>query len=120
MLTVQPRFGTSYYGELFESFIIMECIKLANYYQTEFRFSYLMTEADVEVDLVVERPGNPLLLIEIKSTDDVKAEHLTALEGIARVIGENESVCFSNDKRHKKIGEVTVYPWQKGIKHFFM
>jgi uncharacterized protein len=120
MLTVPPRVGTSYYGELFESFIIMECIKLANYYQTEFRFSYLMTGSDVEVDLVVERPGKPLLLIEIKSSDEVRAEHLTALEGVARDIGENESVCFSNDKRQKKIGEVTVYPWQKGIKHFFM
>ncbi|MDX2346486.1 MAG: hypothetical protein QNK11_06430, partial [Legionella sp.] len=61
----------------------------------------------------------PLLLIEIKSTDDVRAEHLTALESIAKDIGENEAVCFSNDKREKKMGNVRVYPWKKGIKKFF-
>jgi uncharacterized protein len=120
MLTVPPKVGTSYYGELFESFIIMECIKLANYYQTEFKFSYLMTGADVEVDLVVERPGMPLLLIEIKSTDHVTPEHLAALEGVSRDLEGSEAVCFSNDKRQKKIGSVTVYPWQKGIKRFFL
>ena len=32
MLTVPHKEGTSYYGELFESFIIIECMKLAAYY----------------------------------------------------------------------------------------
>lgn len=120
MLSVPPKPGTSYYGELFESFVITECMKLGSYFKSEFKFSYLMTGSDVEVDLVVERPGQPLLLIEIKSTEHVTAEHLKAIEGVAKDIGANEAVCFSNDKRQKKIGAVTVYPWQKGIKQFFV
>jgi len=119
MLNIIPKPGTSYYGELFESFIIMECIKLASYHQLEFRFSYLMTGSGVEVDLVVERPGKPLLLIEIKSSDLVRSEHLTALEKIADDMGNCEAVCFSNEKRQKKIGAIAVYPWKTGISQYF-
>jgi predicted AAA+ superfamily ATPase len=74
MLNIKPQPGTSYYGELFESFIIAECIKLSEYHQLDFKFSYLMTGAGAEVDLVVERPGAPLLLIEIKSNENVARE----------------------------------------------
>ena len=119
MLGVMPQPGTSYYGELFESFIIMECVKLASYYQSEFRFSYLMTAAGVEVDLVIERPGLPLLLIEIKSSDNVNAHDLISIKNISADLKKCEAVCFSNDPRKKVIAGVTVYPWKLGIKTFF-
>lgn len=119
MLDVIPKESTSYYGELFESFVVMECVKLASYYQTEYKFSYLMTGAGVEVDLVVERPGKLLLLIEIKSSLNVRAEDLSALRKIATDIGKCEAVCFSKDKRQRKIGDITVYPWEKGIIKYF-
>lgn len=118
-LTLPPIKSTSYYGELFEQFIIVECIKLASYYKSEYRFSYLMTEAEAEVDLVIERPGKKLLLIEIKSTDSVRKEDLTSLVRIANDLGECETVCFSCDPRKRKIDNVTVYPWEEGVKEFF-
>jgi uncharacterized protein len=101
MLTVIPHAGTSYYGELFEAFVILECIKLATYYQTEFKFSYLMTAAGVEVDLVVERPGESTLLIEIKSSSKVRSEDLSSLQKIAKNMGNCEAVCFANERRQK-------------------
>lgn len=119
MLGVMPKPGTSYYGELFENFIVMECIKLTSYHQMEFKFSYLMTGAGVEIDLVVERPDKPLLLIEIKSSAQVRLENLTALQKIAANMGDCEAVCFSNEKRQKKIGDIMVYPWATGIKKYF-
>ncbi|MCX7114349.1 MAG: AAA family ATPase [Gammaproteobacteria bacterium] len=119
MLGVIPVPGTSYYGEIFESFIVMECIKLAAYFQTEYRFSYLMTGAGVEVDLVVERPGKPVLLIEIKSTQEVRDSDLRALQQLAKDIGPSELVCFSNDPYKKKVDQVMVYPWQEGVKYYF-
>ena len=51
-IPLQP--STSGYGEAFEHFIITECLKLASYYKPEFRFSYLHTKDDAEIDLVVE------------------------------------------------------------------
>lgn len=119
-LSLNPTPGTSYYGDLFEAFVIVECVKLATYFQPEFKFSYLMTAAGVEVDLVVERPGQKTLFIEIKSKPDVNAEDLSSLEKIATDFGQCEAVCFSQDPRKKKIGSTVIYPWQQGIKAFFM
>lgn len=119
MLNVYPKPGTSYYGDLFEGFIVTECIKLSSYFNSEFKFSYLRTGADVEVDLVVERPGQPLLLIEIKSTHHVNEADLNSLKGIADDLEGCEAVCFANVRRSKKIGNITVYPWEKGIQHYF-
>lgn len=119
MLSVPPKPGTSYYGELFESFIVGECIKLANYFNKEFKFSYLRTAAGVEIDLVVERPEQPLLLLEIKSSPHVNAADLKSLNQIGRDLGECDLVCFSNDPRKRKIDNVTVYPWQKGLAELF-
>lgn len=119
-MPVKPAEGTSYYGELFESFIVTECIKLANYYELNFKFSYLMTGAGVEVDLVVERPGQPLLLIEIKSSQEVARESLTSLQNISQDLQPCEVVCFSREKRQRKIEDMIVYPWQEGIKKYFI
>ena len=53
-LSLKPVPSTSYYGELFEQFIIVECIKLKHYYQSEYRLSYLMSASDLEIDLIIE------------------------------------------------------------------
>lgn len=119
MLTLKPVKSTSYYGELFEQFIIVECIKLASYYKSEYRFSYLMTEGGVEIDLIVERPGKKLLFIEIKSSESVRKEDLSSMKKILEDFGDCEAVCFSCDPRKKRIGRITVCPWQEGIKKYF-
>lgn len=119
MLTLSPKEGTSYYGELFESFIIIECKKLASYYYFEYKFSYLMTGAGLEIDLVVERPGQPTLCIEIKSSRLVDDKSVHALQKISEEMGHCEAVCFSNEPRRRKIGEVMIYPWAEGIRHYF-
>lgn len=119
MLTLKPMKSTSYYGELFEQFIIIECFKLATYYKSEYKFSYLMTEAGVEIDLVIERPGEKILFIEIKSSIAVKKEDLISMNKIIKDFGECEAVCFSCDPRQKKIDDIMIYPWEKGIKKYF-
>ena len=62
---------TSAYGEAFEHFIILEFFRLSSYFQRDYRFSYIRTQEDVEVDLVVDRPGQTLLCIEIKSSNQI-------------------------------------------------
>ena len=119
MLTVPPKEGTSYYGELFESFVITECMKLASYYYSEYKFSYLMTGAGLEVDLVVERPGQTKLLIEIKSSREVDGKNLHSLQKIAEEIGGCEAICFANESRQRIVGNIIVYPWAEGVQRFF-
>jgi uncharacterized protein len=119
MLSMSPVKSTSYYGDLFEQFIVVECIKLANYYKAEYRFSFLMTQANVEIDLVVERPGEKILFIEIKSSDMVRAEDLSSMSKIINDYGDCEAICFSCDPRPKKINDIMVYPWRDGLKKYF-
>lgn len=124
-LSIRPQRGTSYYGEVFEQFIIGECIKLASYYQVEYRLSYFMSAAGAEIDLVVERAGKPKLFIEIKSSQNVGEEDLESFMQLVKDFKVAdpqgcEAVCFSQDIRRKKIGEVMVYPWQEGLKYCFM
>lgn len=110
---------TSAYGEVFEHFIISQCQLLASYFHRNYRFSYLATKDGSEIDCVVERPGLPILFIEIKSTDIVEERHVKSLNQLAKDFGNCEAVCFSRDSYVKQYGNVTVYPWKDGIKQYF-
>lgn len=111
--------GTSAYGEAFEHFVINQCLQLASYRHRFYRFSYLATKDDAEIDLVVERPGQKILFIEIKSTPIVEARHLSTLKQLAKDFGDCEAVCFSRDIYPKKIDNISVYPWELGVRRYF-
>jgi predicted AAA+ superfamily ATPase len=112
--------STSAYGEAFEHFVVLECIKNATYFFPEYRFSYLRTKDDAEVDLVVESPGLPLLFIEIKSSKTVNAEDLTTLTNISRDYKDCESICLCRDDLTRQVGSIKIMPWQKGVADLFM
>ena len=119
-LDVKINPATYEYGVLFESFIIVECYKLIDYFYPDYRLSYIKTHDGLEVDLVVERPGLPLLLIEIKSSTSVDEEQLKSINAIADNLGEEvELLCLSQELVARKVGKVTIYPWQEGIKKYF-
>lgn len=111
--------GTSAFGDAFEHFIINQCISIAGYRHRNYRFSYLETKDDAEIDLVVERPGQKLLFIEIKSSSMVEHRHLSTLRTLAKDFGDCEAVCFSRDPFPKLIDDIKVYPWDVGIKKYF-
>jgi predicted AAA+ superfamily ATPase len=111
--------STSAFGEAFEHFIINQCIQLASYRHRNYRFSYLATKDDAEIDLVVERPGKKTLFIEIKSALMVERRHLSTLKTLAHDFGACEAICFSRDQYIKNIDDIRVYPWDVGIKKYF-
>jgi predicted AAA+ superfamily ATPase len=113
-----PR--TSEYGKAFEHFIILEVMRMCEYQKNEFRMSYLRTKDDAEIDLVIERPGEADLLLEIKSTKKVQESDLTSLRRFIKdwdkpVVAE----LWSNDKISKKINSIDCYHWEKGLKKLF-
>jgi predicted AAA+ superfamily ATPase len=118
-LTLPLKLSTSAYGEAFEHYIILECLRLANYYKPEFRFSYLQTKDGAEVDLVVERPGEKTLFLEIKSGTHVNEAKLAPLKKLSIDFGDCEAICLANEQHARKIDDITVYPWQEGIKKYF-
>lgn len=82
--------------------------------------SYLQTKDGAEVDLVVDRPGEKYLFIEIKSTNNVKNEQLSTFQRLVADFGQCDAVCFSRDPHAKQLNEILVLPWQEGIKRFFI
>ena len=113
MLTVEPKAGTNYFGDLFEQFVINEFLRCNNYGKRDYRFSYLQSASGVEIDLVIERPGRPLALVEIKSTENVREDHLTGLENFQKDFPDAELFLLSRDHNAKKFGRIWVWPWQR-------
>lgn len=80
-----------------------------------YKLSYLTTKDDAEIDLILSKPGEATILIEIKSTDEVTERHLKTLKTFSKDIPDCESYCLSRDPHTKKIGEVHVLHWRKGL-----
>ncbi len=118
-LSVPLTARTSAYGDAFEHFVLLEFVRLASYFQPDYRFSFLRTASDVEIDLIVERPGKPLLCIEIKSSDTVNKRDIGAFIKLTKDIPNCEAIVLSQDRFMKKFGAVTCYPWKQGIAEYF-
>ena len=69
---------------------------------------------------MVERPGEKILFIEIKSSTNVYREQLTTFSKLAKDFKHCEAICFSRDIRSKQFDNITIYPWQEGIITFFV
>jgi len=110
---------THAYGNAFEHFIVLECIRLSSYHRLQYKFSYLRTQDDVEIDLVIERPGKPLLCIEIKSSAEISPSHISSFISITKDLKNAEAICICNDIYTKKIEHVLVMPWKIALQNYF-
>jgi len=117
-LALQPR--THEFGRAFEHWVILECHRLNDYLRCDYRFSYLRTRDNAEVDLVVERPGRPDLLIEIKSTAKPETENNGRLARFQRDWDRPcEAQLWSLRSDALRIGTLTHLPWQQGLAQLF-
>ena len=114
-LTVAFRSQTYAYGLAFEHFVINEINRLQSYAKKDYRLSFLRTKDDVEIDLIIERPGLKRALVEIKSTECVTEDDVRSLQRLGKDISNSEAFCFSLDPTPKKIGDVLCLPWQQGL-----
>lgn len=110
---------TTDYKEAFEHFILLEFIRLGSYFQPDYRFSFIRTAGDVEVDLVIERPGKQLLCIEIKSSDSINERDISAFIKITKDMENCEAIVLSQDRFMKKYDHVTCFHWKQGIEEYF-
>lgn len=118
-LNIPVSEGTYAYGEAFEHFIVLEIMRLNDYYKKDYRFSYLSSDR-TEIDLVVERPGEPDLLIEIKSTQRVTKEDYKALQRFAESWDNPvQAQLWSNDSLEKMETNVECRHWQSALKKLF-
>ncbi len=114
-LEMNPVPSTSYYGDLFEHFIVMQLHDLADYRNLGYRFTFLLTEGGVEIDLVIERPNRPLAMVEIKSKDVIQSQDLRRLIGMKDDFSQAEFFCLSRDPKPQIIEGIKCLPWQQGL-----
>lgn len=107
--------GTYEYGNVFEHFVILEIMRLNSYFQKDCSFSYLQTHHNLEIDLVIERPRQPTILCEIKSTQSIKESDLSSMLSIKKDFPEFQYYCISMDSYVKEINGIKCLPWKKGI-----
>jgi predicted AAA+ superfamily ATPase len=118
-LTVPLQDRTSEYGEAFESWFLTECHRLNHYLELDYAFSYLRTKDDVEVDLVIDRPGQALVLVEIKSAAVVDERHIRNLVRFQDDFPDAELICAARVPQAQKMGRVLVLPWQEALDRLF-
>lgn len=107
------------YGFAFEHWLICEMFRLNDYFKKDFEFSYLLTKDHAEIDCIVRRPGKPLALVEIKSSEAVTERDVRHLERLSRDLPKSESYLLSLDQETKKFGSIWALPWDKGLKELF-
>lgn len=105
------------YSDYFEQFFITECYKLCQYFRPDFRLGFVRTKDDLEIDLVIERPGKPLIFIEIKSSTKIDESMVSALRKIRPDFPEAKMWCISNDPITKIFsrGMIQAIPWQAAL-----
>lgn len=108
--------GTYGYGNAFEHFIILEIMRLAAYAEKNWRFSYLRTSGDAEIDLIIEAPNQPTYLIEIKSSALVDDKTIRTLENFAAGFHSSRAIVLSKEISARKVGKVEIFPWAEGLK----
>jgi predicted AAA+ superfamily ATPase len=103
------------FGHAFEHLVFLELYRRSSYLTADYRFSYLMTKNNLEIDFVVERPGLKTALVEVKSTDSVQREHLKSLLTLGAELPDSERFCLSNDTSARIVEGVNVLHWKHGL-----
>lgn len=116
---------TSYYGSLFETFIIMEIKKNIEYQRLDWSLSYLAIKEGREIDLIIQKPQGALTLIEIKSSFKITegdTKNLIALGADldAKMKNKSQKFLISQDKITRSIGEVECLYFADAFKAIFI
>jgi predicted AAA+ superfamily ATPase len=119
-LSVELLPQTFAWGDAFEHWVILEFIKGVQYHRLDWSFSYLRTKDDVEIDLIVTRPGDVDLFVEIKSKKLVDASDAKALETLGHDTNPKaEKWLLSCDPLERKFGRTTAIHWKEALQRLF-
>lgn len=113
-LTLPLSQGTSEYGKAFEHFWMTEIFRQNQYLEKDYSFSYFGTP-DLEIDLVMERPGKSTLMVEFKSSTHVREKELSGLKSLQKDFPKFEYICISSEPRKRISNSILLCPWQEAL-----
>lgn len=106
---------TSLYGHFFEQMVLNQIFSRNIYKKLDYQMTYLMTKNNVEIDLVIKKPDQSLVLVEIKSTTQIREDHCSQLNKFRDDFPDAKLIVLSQDPKEKVYKEVFCYPWMVGI-----
>ena len=109
------RSGTYEFGKAFEHFVITQILHLSRYRYPDWRLFYLRTGGGVEIDLVIDRPGMPVVLVEIKSSDRIDERDARGLAGFTGDFARPLALCISRDPARMQIDGVLCLHWRAAL-----
>jgi uncharacterized protein len=112
-IPLKPK--TYFFGNAFEHWLITEIYRLNHYYKNDYQLYYLRTKEQAEIDLIIARPGQPDLLLEIKSTHQPDPLDAKKLERFLSDFPGAEAYLICLIERPQQMGRVTCLPWEEGI-----
>lgn len=90
------------------------------YYELDYSFSFLRTKDDAEIDLIIEKPDDSIVLVEIKSSDKIDERHVRFLQHFQNVFKNAKLICASRVNKPQKINQVLVLPWEEALTEIFL
>jgi len=112
-----PLGSSNEIGRCFEHFIISQMVALNHYFGRRYKFSYLATKGGAEVDVIIDRPQKPTVLVEIKSAEHIDERHLQHLLGIKRDYPKLEYCCLCREAEVREVDGIKIMPWVEGMKY---
>lgn len=99
-------------GRLFEQWVVLECVRLLDYRQSEARLYYWRTHHGAEVDLLIERHGRLRLAVEIKSKKRIGTADLSGLRSFADAHPRVRRVVVAEVPEEYELAKVTILPYR--------
>ncbi len=119
-LDVKINEKTSYFGEMFEAFLIAENYRLHAYHESQSRMSYLQTSDGLEINLILEKAGRVRFLIEIKSSKSLDNESLRSLKSCHKDFPDARRILLCNEILPRITSDgIEIFPWKLGIQELF-
>ena len=103
------------YGDAFEHFIVLEVRRLIKYKKPDWKMSYFKSADHAKIDLIIERPGQKMILIEIKSTDNLQKlnrQKMIGFKQLAKDFKNSESYLISRDSTECKEEGIHYLYWK--------
>lgn len=107
------------FGNNFEHFFILECIRLNDYYRTSYRFYYTATKDNVEIDLIVQFPNKNIWCLEIKSSNKVDETAFTYASSLAKELKTKKFIVVSLEEKSRLYKEIEIHHWKDVLKMLF-
>lgn len=116
-ILIRPQ--TYDWGRTFEQFLVLEAHRLNSYYRANFRFSYLKTQGELEIDLIAERHGEKTWVIEIKSSPSPAPTQIRKLQKLANAVPNGRPIIWCTTPQPRHVDGVELVSWQDGLKQLF-